>query len=137
MTQGNSMNILIVDDESGYREPLTAMLGCEGYRVCAAASGREAIEASSHFPPDLIIVDWMLRDQTDGLAVIQTLRSSFPSLKTIVITGYPTATLETRIANVPGCQLLAKPFTWKELTTAISTLVGETPDNSNGKQSAQ
>jgi len=112
-------NILIIDDEPGYRDPLRTMLSLEGYQVRAAAGGTEAIELAADFQPDLVIVDWMLRDQRDGIDVVLALRVSNPQLKTIVITGYPTASLEARVHDILSCQFLAKPFTLNELRAAI------------------
>ena len=37
-------NLLIVDDEKGYREVLSAVFGAEGYSVVTAAGGNAALE---------------------------------------------------------------------------------------------
>jgi len=123
------VRILIVDDEQGYRDPLRSMLSREGHEVRAAATGREALEIAADFAPEVVIVDWMLRDYRDGPELVETLRQHAPQAKTILITGYPAATLEAQAAGIPACQFLAKPFTLGQLTAAISAALGETnPD---------
>jgi DNA-binding response OmpR family regulator len=120
------VKILIVDDEQGYRDPLQSLLSREGHEVRAVASGREALEIAADFAPEVVIVDWMLRDYRDGLELVETLRQRTPQVKTILITGYPTATLETQATGISACQFLAKPFTLSQLTAAIRAAVGET-----------
>jgi len=121
--------ILIVDDEPGYREPLCTVLAHEGHDVRAAASSTEGVAMVADFQPDLAIVDWMLRDQHDGVDVVLTLRAMTAHLRFILISGYPTASLDARLRNVPSCQFLAKPFTLTELTAAIqAALKGAPPE---------
>ncbi len=67
-----------------------------------------------HFVADLIVVDWMLRQDTDGLDLVHALRSVHPMVKTIMITGFPTASLEAARARrsrlpVPRQTLHAPP----------------------------
>ncbi len=118
------VRILIVDDEQGYRDPLRSMLSREGHEVRAAATGREALEIAADFAPEVVIVDWMLRDYRNGPELVETLRQRTPQAKTILITGYPAATLEARAAGIPACQFLAKPFTLGQLTAAIRAALG-------------
>ncbi|MFM1796154.1 MAG: hypothetical protein RLZZ340_831, partial [Actinomycetota bacterium] len=46
--------ILVVEDEQGLREPLVYLLKKEGYEVCEAADGDEAIREFKAQNPDLI-----------------------------------------------------------------------------------
>jgi len=50
-------SILIVDDEKGQRDILTAILGKEGYRVCAVPGAREALLELEREEFDLILTD--------------------------------------------------------------------------------
>ena len=113
------MKILIVDDEPAYRDSLRLLMPCEGFEVQTAASAPEALELAEQFAPDVLVVDWMLKNQNDGLDVAQTLRQRYPAMQVIVITGYPTHSLETRLRSLPDTQYLTKPFT---LTDLISTI---------------
>jgi len=119
------VKILIVDDEQGYRDPLQSMLSREGHQVRAVASGREALEIAADFAPEVVIVYWRLRDHRDGPELAESLRQHTPQVKTIFITGYPTASLEPQATGIPACQFLAKPFTLGQLTAAIRAAVGE------------
>ena len=51
------VKILVVDDESSIRENLTYRLLNEGYEVCEAANGEEALRQFRDAKPDLILLD--------------------------------------------------------------------------------
>jgi DNA-binding response OmpR family regulator len=111
--------VLIVDDEPAYRQSLRLLVPCEGFEVETAATGEEAFDIARRFVPDVLVVDWMLNDRGDGLGVAETLRAAHPGLRVVVITGYPTASLESRVHASSSIQFLTKPFTLSDLTTAI------------------
>ena len=102
--------ILVVDDEQSYRTYLGKILGAAGYEVSVAGTAREAVDIGSRLRPDLLVVDWMLRDDMNGLHVAWALRTVRPDLEAVLITGYPTEDLEAfaRDARVAG--ILRKPF---------------------------
>lgn len=54
--------ILVVDDIAANRKLLEAKLAAEYYDVASAASGREALAAVEHNPPDLILLDVLMPD---------------------------------------------------------------------------
>jgi CheY-like chemotaxis protein len=56
--------ILVVDDEADVRAFLTAILAKEGYETVTAANGREALEIVRRTPPDLVILDLQMPQQT-------------------------------------------------------------------------
>ncbi len=70
---------------------------------------------------DVLIVDWMLSDDADGLDVAEALRAIHPDLQTIVVTGYPSDDLEARVGSIPAAQYLAKPYKPAQLITAVRT----------------
>ena len=121
------VKVLVIDDEPAYRDSLRLLMPCEGFEVETAANAGEAFAAAARFQPDVLVVDWMLKDHTDGLEVAERMRQGHPDLRVIMITGYPTASLESRIRNTPGTQFLTKPFTLTDLIEAIYVAVGGQP----------
>ena len=115
--------IFIVDDEPSYRDSLELILSYEGYEVRTAADGVAALEVAGSFLPDVLIVDWMLRGKTNGLAVARALLESDPDLRTIVISGYVTPRLAAQVESIEGAQVLAKPFGVDELLAAVTRAV--------------
>ena len=111
--------VLLVDDEPSYRDSLGHILNQERYDVRTASSGKLAIDVAREFCPDILIVDWMLRDEMDGVQVAEHMRSMNPGLKTIFITGYRTSRLESQVREVPFAQFLSKPFALDDFLEAV------------------
>ena len=64
--------VLMVEDEYGNAEVLQMLLEAEGYRVAAAANGRDALDLLSGEKPAAIVTDFMMPHMTGaelGVAV--------------------------------------------------------------------
>ncbi len=81
--------VLIVDDDAVFRASLRRFVERAGYEVAAvgdAEAGFERLE-SQHF--DLVLTDLKMPG-TDGIEFLERIRSHYPDVATIVITGYGT-----------------------------------------------
>ena len=79
-------HILIIDDEQPIRELLSQYLVSCGYHVTGAGSAMEALRVVTETPPHLIISDLQLED-SDGLDMIEQLKSRLPAVPVILLTG--------------------------------------------------
>ena len=100
--------VLVVDDEPGIRNVLTAFMKQDGYRVTAAADGQQALAAAQRALPDVVLLDLMLPDM-HGVAVLKALRNLKADLPVIMITGYPDSRLIAEALLHPPVTLLPKP----------------------------
>jgi DNA-binding NtrC family response regulator len=110
-------SILIIDDDDIFRITLGAALATAGHDVALAANGFDGANAYRAKPADIVLVDMVMPHS--GLALIQVLRSQFPQLKVIAMSGGSSRRL--RVARELGAhRTLAKPFTPEQLATAIT-----------------
>jgi CheY-like chemotaxis protein len=79
--------ILVVDDHESARLGLQEMLKQHGYRVLAAASGKEALRFCEQEALDLVITDLAMPD-LDGIELIRALHKSQSTLPILVMSGY-------------------------------------------------
>ena len=86
--------ILVVDDERGIRTTLGAILGDEGYRAIAVASGPEALARVGEEVPDLVILDIWL-PEVDGIETLAELKRQWPELPVVMMSGH--GTIETAV----------------------------------------
>lgn len=79
-----SYKILLVDDNEDILDLLEYNLTREKYTVATAKNGKEAIEKSQSFLPDLIIMDVMMPEM-DGIEACEEIRKK-PQLENVIIT---------------------------------------------------
>jgi CheY-like chemotaxis protein len=117
--------ILVVDDEPVIRDSIRELLESRGLDIETASTAQDAIACVSHLPPDLLIVDWMLGEEMDGLQLAQALRQSQPHLPTIVITGYPSDELQSQIDAISDTWLFSKPWPFDQFMQLITEVLEE------------
>lgn len=121
---GNVMpasSILIVDDEPGIRELLGMILEAAGHSVAAAEDGVEAPKVMASRDVEIVITD-LLMPERDGLEFIAELRSKYPKVKIIAMSGGGHIARDSylRIARNFGAHyLLEKPFSQAGVLSAI------------------
>jgi adenylate cyclase len=80
--------ILIVDDNEANRDILATRLATQGYALCEAADGEEAIAAAKSLLPDLILLDVMM-PKLNGFEVCRRLKNdaALPFMTIILVTS--------------------------------------------------
>jgi len=79
-------HVLVVDDEPQIRELLSVYLKNHGYTVSAAATSTETLQLVAEAPVDLVVLDIGLAEE-DGLALLSSLKSGYPKLRVVMLTG--------------------------------------------------
>lgn len=80
--------IVILDDVVQIRNSLAVRLKAEGHDVRTASNGAEAIDLAYLYKPDLLITDWDLQSDYDGLEVAEAFVASNERVKSIIISGH-------------------------------------------------
>jgi signal transduction histidine kinase/class 3 adenylate cyclase/ActR/RegA family two-component response regulator len=121
--QGESMNILIVDDEPVNLQVLDNYLSLAGYGISRARNGMEALEKIKNEKKyDLIILDVMM-PKMSGYEVCNKIREMFlPSeLPVIMLTVKNTVADLVSGLNCGASDYLTKPFSKDELLSRVKT----------------
>ena len=84
---GETIRVLLVDDEVGYLEVLCKRLRVRGFDVVTASSGAGAIRAVRQQDFDVAVVDLKMEDM-DGIDVLKVLKKMLPPLQVIMLTGH-------------------------------------------------
>ncbi len=103
--------ILVVEDEPTLRETLVDALAADGFRVVAAADGREALSQFRAERPDLVLLDLML-PELSGIEVTRIIRAE---------SGVPIVMLtakDSELDKVVGLELGADDYVTKPFDTA-------------------
>lgn len=73
--------ILVVDDDPDIVESLRLVLQSADYDVDTATTIKEAFEKVDSYDPDVILLDIMMPDGTEGFHFVWKLRNQFPAEK--------------------------------------------------------
>lgn len=119
MGQHSSAAVLVVEDEADIRETLRDILEMEGYRVCCAENGQEALHVLSKVRPMLILLDLMMPVMS-GYELLKRLRES-SELATIPVTVV--SAIGDRSA-VPDALVLKKPVDLEVLLDMVDMQCG-------------
>lgn len=110
--------VLVVDDDPNLLDLILTKLGTEGY-VCEAAENVEtalAIAREQHF--DLVISD-LLMPGIDGFTFIEVLRTKYPTMGIIAITGMSEVESAVKAMKVGADDYLTKPFNLDHMVLSI------------------
>jgi signal transduction histidine kinase len=106
----NRPRILIIDDEPVVLESCAEILADEPYDLATADNGAWGLEMVEEFRPDLVYVDLKMPG-ISGLHVLDSIASEYPTVVTIVITGYATVDSAIEAMKKGAYDFLPKPFT--------------------------
>jgi CheY-like chemotaxis protein len=114
------MKLLVVDDSLEVVEVLSAVLKLSGHGVDDACNGIEAVQRLQENWYDIVITDAQMPGM-DGVEVCKLLKSQFPDIYIIGISGSSSALKELKDAGAHIC--LSKPFHLDELEEAVGNRV--------------
>jgi two-component system, NtrC family, nitrogen regulation response regulator NtrX len=110
--------ILIVDDESGIRESLGALLRDEGYEVDAIASGEECIERLAQRPFDLVLLDVWL-PKLDGLDTLARIQEQDGAPIVVMISGHGSIETAVRATKLGAFDFVEKPLSLEKIVLVV------------------
>jgi len=123
-------SVLVVDDDTDFRDWTAAILKSRGHAVVAISSARflieRAHEAQLPLTFDAAIVDMIMPD-IDGIETIRALKSLSPSIKILAVSGggeYGDTEGYLKMAERFGAAgRLAKPFCAVDLCQALERIL--------------
>jgi len=109
--------ILVVEDETEIRLLTIAAIEGMGFRTLGAGNVREALDQlEDHRDIDVVVTDVRMPGEMDGADLAFTIRSRWPSIGIVVISGY----FDPKVSRLPvGTSFLAKPYRTRELQALL------------------
>jgi DNA-binding NtrC family response regulator len=109
--------LLLIDDEPRVRASLKMVLE-PLYDIAQASDGPEGLDIFRKESPDLVLLDIVLPG-TDGLAVLQMLRTESKSTPVVMLTGTKSVKSAVDAMKLGAADYLSKPFDVDELRIVI------------------
>ncbi len=120
-----SKRILVVDDERNILRALRGILEDEGYIVSEAQNGADALRmVAAAPPPDLVLLDIWLPD-TDGVVLLQSIKSTHPSIPVVMMSGHGTIELAVRSTKLGAYDFIEKPLSMEKIILTVGHALSE------------
>jgi two-component system nitrogen regulation response regulator NtrX len=111
-------SILIVDDEPGIRETLSAVMKDEGFSVHAVPSGEECLAAAEQRAYGCILLDVWLPG-IDGLETLQQLRAAGSESAVVIISGHGNVETAVRATKLGAFDFIEKPLSIEKTVLTV------------------
>jgi DNA-binding NtrC family response regulator len=118
MTRSTQIELLVVDDDSEFRETLVQRFGRSGFSVSGAANGEEALGLASRRNFDVAVFDMMMPGMT-GLSLLEKFRAQFPECEVLLLTGQGTIESAVQAMRLGAFNYLTKPFPLRDLEAQV------------------
>lgn len=112
--------VLVVEDEPAQREVLSYNLAAEGFRVCQAENGEDALMVVDEDTPDVIVLDWMM-PHLSGIEVCRRLktRPATRSIPIIMLSARSEEVDKVRGLETGADDYVIKPYSVVELMARV------------------
>jgi two-component system cell cycle sensor histidine kinase/response regulator CckA len=127
--RGNGERILVIEDVADVRELVSAQLRLAGYHVLTANDGEAALAVLETEQVNAVVSD-VVMPKMGGPRFLAELRALHPQVPCLLMTAYSAEDVQEGRPDQP---VLRKPFSWRELLSALASLLDGSA--SAGKQS--
>jgi CheY-like chemotaxis protein len=121
--------VLLIDDDRDYVRAIETLLESAGYRVRSAPNGREGLQLARTLHPDLILLDVMMTERTEGFFTLQEIRR-VPALKetpvmviSSIYADQPIFRVSPEAGWLPANLFLPKPLDPARLLAEVRRLI--------------
>lgn len=116
------LSIVALDDDDDFRQYIRSALESQGHDVRTAATPDELFAACEGRLPDVVLLD-MKMGRHSGEVVLADIRTRWPKLCVIVVTGHPSMEQMRQTFKQDVFDYLAKPFSLDDLKTTLRQAV--------------
>ena len=110
--------VLLVDDESQFREMLAEYLAGRDFEVFEVASGEEALDKLAKIDPQLVLLDVMM-DGIGGLEALRQIKVLRPETCVIMVTAIEDLDTARTALSAGAADYVTKPFTFQFLDSVL------------------
>ena len=122
--------VLVVEDEEKLARFMELELKYEGYDVSVAKDGMAGLTQAREFPPDLLLLDWMLPGMS-GLDVCRRLRETGSKIPIILITAKDDIADRVAGLDAGADDYIVKPFNLDELLARVRVQLRRTQEDND------
>jgi two-component system response regulator RegA len=126
MTTQPFQRILIVDDDTIYRERLARSFREAGYETATAGDTDSGVRVARDFSPQAAVLD--LRMPGDGLECLKRLIDEHPGIRAVILTGYGSIATAIEAVRAGAIDYLTKPADAEQILAVLFGSRSSTPE---------
>jgi DNA-binding NtrC family response regulator len=111
-------DILVVDDDQSVASAFESFLSFDGHTCRLASNAEEAMHLIAARRPALVMMDVRMPG-VDGLSALKQIRSAFPDIYVVMMTGYGTSQTSIDAIRSGAYDYLTKPIDLEEIRAVI------------------
>jgi len=118
------MRLLVVDDEKVVQNSIALIIKKENLKFVemeTASTGKEAIEKTLSFHPDVVFMDINMPG-LNGIDAMKSISRIYPAVLFVVVTAYDVFEYAKESLRVGACDYIVKPFVPKRIVEVLVTL---------------
>ena len=119
----NKGRIFLVDDDELIITMLSRALKKEGYETRLQTTTDNVVEGIAAWHPDLVMLDINLKEDRDGLDILEEIRNEKLDTEVVMLTGDDTAESAIRAMKLGAADYLTKPFNIEEVKIVIGHIL--------------
>jgi len=121
----SATNVLVVDDDRSFRVLARSLLEPAGVRIAEAETGFNGLAYLKAHPRevDAVVMDLVLPDR-DGISAIREVKSAFPGIKVIAVSGADSADLYLRVSAFLGADAVLSKSRIELLAAVLGEVLG-------------
>ena len=129
-----SPKVLLIDDDSDFREAVKSLLESHGYNVLEASSGQDGLRMVAEHKPDAILLDIMMETSSEGYGVTHSLKyrdeyAEFRNIPIFMISSIEESPderfpMSAEVEMIRPDRYLTKPLDIPELLRLLEKTVG-------------
>ena len=122
--------IMVVDDDAYIRELVSTLLKNEGFDICEAVDGRDALQKLGEEKIDLCVLDIMMPNM-DGFDFCRNARRYYEDMPILMLTAKGEVSQKVKGFELGTDDYLTKPFEAAELIVRVKALLKRYKINSS------
>ena len=115
------VRVMLIDDEVEFLNSMSRVLERRGMEVLTAESGEQGLASLHTELVDVVVLDVKMPGM-DGLEVLRRIKTDFPSVQVIMLTGHPSHDAAMEAIRQGAHEYLEKPPDVHKLATTIRRL---------------
>ncbi len=124
MVRGKGETVLVVEDDASILKLTGNILRHLGYRVLTANTPGDARQLVDQHGEDIqLLITDVVMPEMNGKELAKILKSRFPDMKTLFMSGYSSDVIANRGVLEDGVNFINKPFLKRDFSKAVRTVL--------------